>query len=159
MTPATAAVGWFGSDGLQIVDSSRVMVRACARQDPCRPKPKPKPKPRYWHWHWHWHWLCRRWANRRPGKAFKQASRSLALTMGTKKPPQGWFRCFSLLKLSRVGGADGARTRDPRRDRPVFYPTELPLLLSTAFNQPLKSSLYPAFFGCQPVVQKKAAAR
>src|ERR1700722_7266332 len=29
--------------------------------------------------------------------------------------------------LSGNGGVDGTRTRDPRRDRPVFYPAELPL--------------------------------
>ena len=32
------------------------------------------------------------------------------------------FSCFSSLS----SGADGTRTRDPRRDRPVFSPAELP---------------------------------
>ena len=28
--------------------------------------------------------------------------------------------CTRLMQAKRFGGADGARTRDPRRDRPVF---------------------------------------
>jgi hypothetical protein len=41
----------------------------------------------------------------------------------TKKPPQGgFFVSKSSLADSEIvgGGVDGTRTRDPRRDRPVF---------------------------------------
>ena len=37
-----------------------------------------------------------------------------AVTRGTEQD------CNSLIKLERTGGADGTRTRDPRRDRPDF---------------------------------------
>ena len=45
-----------------------------------------------------------------------------------KKP----LSCNSL-RASISGGADGTRTRDPRRDRPVFEPTELPLRCLVSF--------------------------
>ncbi|GEM_PF-5713901 len=40
---------------------------------------------------------------------------------GTKKAALGSFPCSTFSqKVAMYGAADGTRTRDPRRDRPVF---------------------------------------
>src|SRR6218665_660961 len=50
--------------------------------------------------------------------------------MHVKGKGPGAYTARGFLGLAWIdsGGVDGTRTRDPRRDRPVFQPTELPLL-------------------------------